>query len=98
MSAQRRHALRQFNMSVADYDEMFEAQDGDCALCGRPETRKNPKTGEVLRLAVDHCHVTGRVRGLLCCNCNTGLGKLGDTPEALEKALAYVRGDDFYDE
>jgi hypothetical protein len=67
----------------ADYGRMFAAQNGACKLCG-----KQPWAGRVL--AVDHCHETGKVRGLLCAGCNTGLGKLGGTTESLMRALQYV--------
>jgi len=69
---------------------MLEAQGGVCKLCSKPETRVNPQTGGVSRLAVDHCHKTGVVRGLLCLDCNTGLGKFGDDPTLLLKAVEYL--------
>jgi hypothetical protein len=53
-----------------------------CECCGRSNRRA---------LALDHCHVTGEFRGWLCDACNMGLGKLGDTVEALERALAYLK-------
>lgn len=62
----REHLLRQYAMTPADYDRLFEEQRGVCAICGRP-----PKNN---LLAVDHDHITGRVRGLLCAPCNRHLG------------------------
>jgi hypothetical protein len=62
----REHLLRQYAMTSADYDRLFEEQRGVCAICGRP-----PKNN---LLAVDHDHITGRVRGLLCAPCNRHLG------------------------
>ena len=78
-----------FGISLVEYRLMHEAQNGVCAICGKPETRQCGK-GKPNGLAVDHDHETGIVRGLLCGNCNMGLGLLGDGPELLRKALAYL--------
>lgn len=63
---------------------MFAEQNGCCAICG------DHQSNQARSMAVDHCHETGRVRGLLCMKCNTGIGKLGDSPELLRKAIAYL--------
>lgn len=72
-----------------EYERIYETQGRVCALC-RNASRK--PTGQRRPLNVDHCHDTGRLRGLLCGPCNTALGRLGDSETALERALAYVRG------
>lgn len=79
-----------YGLSPEQFAEMLAAQNGVCALCDKPQVgvRKNKQT-----LQVDHCHKTGRVRGLLCNECNTALGRLGDCEEGLLRALAYVRGE-----
>ena len=77
-----------YGITVADYDAMLAAQDGGCAICGAKESYT--KNGKSKRLAVDHCHDTGTVRGLLCVNCNRGLGYLEDSTERLQRAIAYV--------
>lgn len=64
--------------------ELETAQGGRCAICGTTPSGR--------RLAIDHDHTTGKVRGLLCGSCNTGLGLLGDTAEGIEAALRYLRG------
>jgi hypothetical protein len=66
---------------------MFEQQGGVCAACGLPENRMNARLKG--RLHVDHDHVTGQVRGLLCANCNAALGLLRDEPQRIEALLAY---------
>lgn len=71
------------DLIAAEYDRLFELQGGVCAVC------KTSPHGK--RLAVDHCHDTGRIRGLLCSNCNLGIGLLGDTAKALSLALDYLR-------
>lgn len=74
-------------ISRYEYDAMLASQGGCCAIC----RRDNPGTSKGLdTFHIDHCHVTGRIRGLLCQGCNTSLGKLGDTPEALLRAYQYV--------
>ncbi|MBK7092444.1 MAG: endonuclease VII domain-containing protein [bacterium] len=77
------NVLKTFGITVEQYYAMHESQNGVCAICGG-----NSSSG---RLRVDHCHSTGKVRGLLCDSCNLGLGKLGDTAKSLEKALLYLR-------
>lgn len=58
------------------------AEPTSCECCGKPDRRA---------LALDHCHETGQFRGWLCSNCNLGIGKIGDSIEALERALAYLK-------
>lgn len=79
----RRHRLRkQFGLSAQDYEQMWDAQDGRCAICRRPENGR--------RLDVDHCHETGEVRGLLCNPCNQALGLLGEDTERIQAVLTYL--------
>lgn len=60
-------------------------------ICSGKETRLQ-ETGEPKRLAIDHCHDTGKVRGLLCMSCNIGLGAFKDVPELLFVAYLYLKG------
>lgn len=78
--------LRPFGITVEQYRDLLSQQDGGCAICRAPLGDLSGR-----RLAVDHCHDTGRVRGLLCGACNLGLGKFGDDPERLERAALYLR-------
>lgn len=73
-----------------DYEEMLRAQDGVCAICRQPETFIHPQTGETAFLAVDHCHSTGRIRGLLCRRCNIAIGHLDHNAERLIAAARYL--------
>lgn len=87
--ADRDYLLKvRFGIDSATYDRLLAAQGGGCALCGST----NPG-GRWTSFHVDHCHDTGRVRGLLCAYCNGALGTLGDSPEALLRAYEYVAGD-----
>lgn len=77
--------MRKYGMTIAEYDSMLDAQNYSCAICGVDED-------DVSRaLSVDHEHTTNRVRGLLCDNCNHGLGMFKDRPDLLEKAALYLR-------
>lgn len=80
--------LRRKGITEAEYQRMLGAQGGLCAICRRPET--STRSGRVKWLAIDHDHATGRVRGLLCHACNTGLGSLRDEA-TVTAALAYLR-------
>ncbi|WP_373559632.1 endonuclease VII domain-containing protein [Streptomyces sp. TLI_55] len=75
------HLKRQYGMTEAERDEMVASQMGLCVIC-----LKAPA------VHVDHCHKTGRVRGVLCFNCNSAIGKLGDDPDAVRRAAAYLEG------
>lgn len=80
----RHFHLRQFGISEDDYDRMLQDQDGRCAICF-----KECSTGR--NLAVDHCHETGQVRGLLCTRCNMGIGYFSDDPNVILQAARYLR-------
>ena len=70
--------------ALEEYQAWFDEQNGKCAVCNTHQD----KLGQTL--AVDHCHETMQVRGLLCFNCNIGIGKLGDTYKDLVKAAKYL--------
>lgn len=82
--AKDNYLIRNYGITSAEYDEMFEAQDGVCAICGQEEQVKTRG------LSVDHCHTTGKVRGLLCSYCNMGLGLFKDDTESLINAVKYL--------
>jgi len=84
----RRRAAK-YKLSLEEFQMMREAQQDRCAICGKEETVLG-STGKVKSLAVDHDHDTGHIRGLLCNNCNRGIGLLGKKPELLRRALAYL--------
>jgi hypothetical protein len=79
---------REFGITLADYDRMHAAQNGCCAICKQPE--RAMRGGKPRALAVDHCHATGVVRGLLCGSCNPMIGYAGDSPEILRAAIGYI--------
>ena len=79
---------RKFGVDLAAYSAMVAAQDNKCAICRKPETAT--RGGKVKALAVDHDHKTGRVRGLLCSECNIGIGKFGDSRDEMISAIRYL--------
>lgn len=80
---------KDFGITIETYDAMKVTQNNLCAICGKPETSTH-NNGKIKELAVDHCHSTGKIRGLLCWVCNTGIGKLLHSPDLLRKAAAYI--------
>ncbi len=79
--------LKKYNMTVNEYNSLKQKQHGMCAICGSSSSKKN----FYHRLHVDHDHKTGKIRGLLCGNCNTALGKFQDNSKLLTKAIEYIR-------
>lgn len=89
------HLLRAFGISLDEYNVILERQDGMCAICGElPDGPRNQRKGGrnvfKARLVVDHDHATGKVRGLLCNNCNAAIGLLKDDQAMVGSALAYL--------
>jgi len=78
--------FKAFGITETRYFEILEAQGGACAICRQPE-----KSIRFKYLAVDHCHKTGKIRGLLCHRCNKSLGSLLDSIESLENAIEYLK-------
>lgn len=80
--AHRKRQLAKYGLTLDTYQRLWDQQGGRCAICGVETPGRS--------LPVDHCHATGRVRGLLCQECNMGLGKLGDTLERMQQVIAYL--------
>ena len=77
---------KQYGISLDQWEDMYANQGGKCAIC------KNPEGAErYANMSVDHCHTTGRVRGLLCNNCNRALGLFRDDPAVLASAVVYLK-------
>ncbi len=90
MIVSRRESTLQklYGIGLEQYEQMYEKQDGCCAICNQhADSFKH-------RLSVDHCHTTGAIRGLLCHNCNTAIGKLNDNIELFSRAISYLRSQD----
>lgn len=86
------HRCRSYGITITQYVELYRKQAGVCAICQKPEVIIDSRRSVVRLLAIDHDHTTGRVRGLLCFNCNTAIGKLGDSRAALLRVVEYLQG------
>lgn len=86
----KRMFARKYGMTVEQYEDLVKSQDGKCAICEQPESSFDGKTGSLKNLCVDHCHNTGKIRGLLCFRCNATLGKLEDNPLLLRAMWDYL--------
>lgn len=77
--------LKQYGIDLSDFNDLMTIQGGACAICGHSDT-STPNTFPL----VDHCHTTGKIRGLLCKPCNQGLGFFRDDKDRLFAAIAYL--------
>jgi len=73
---------KKYNLTSVEYEKLLKGQNYVCAICSGTCSKK---------LAVDHDHITGQIRGLLCNNCNRGIGHLQDSPVILQSALNYLK-------
>lgn len=79
----RKVTLGKWKITEEQYQAMFEAQNDKCAICGAEARMK--------KLCIDHDHKTGLIRGLLCQDCNLGMGQFADDPDIMQKAVQYLR-------
>lgn len=83
---------RLYGITYERYMELLAEQNYVCKMCNEPEVLLNRSRDGIRRLAVDHCHKTGAVRGLLCTACNTGLGCFKEDKQKLLNAIRYIEG------
>lgn len=86
-------ALRKYSITIIQWLQIYDAQGGECAICGKAgrhilDFTSNNRRAEILH--TDHCHGSGKIRGLLCDSCNKGLGFFNDSKVALENAIDYL--------
>ena len=79
---------RAYGLTFEEFDAMLSQQDNCCAVCGTDKPSQN--RGRIKRFHVDHCHTTGKIRGLLCSNCNTALGLVEDNIHTLKSMIEYL--------
>src|SRR5437879_6389950 len=83
ISNRKSHLKRKYGLTLEAFDALLASQGGGCAICGRPDADN-----------VDHDHRTGRVRGLLCFNCNVAIGHIADDEDRLAAAMKCLAKDD----
>jgi len=86
----RRKTMKSYGTDETEFFRLHKQQGGLCLICEQPERSVNGLSGKTKALAVDHCHTSGAVRGLLCSSCNIGLGLFQDSPELLLNAAQYL--------
>ena len=84
----RRYVVKTYGITLEELDTLYEEQEHSCKLCG---VHVSELEGKKTKLCVDHCHTTGKVRGLLCAKCNSVLGLANDSPAILQKAIDYLK-------
>lgn len=84
-----KQSTSRYGITVDDYKDLQEKCNNKCQICGQEETKKH-KNGKVHNLSIDHCHVTSKIRGLLCSQCNRGLGHFKDSTDLLLNAVSYL--------
>jgi hypothetical protein len=78
--------VKKYGLTIEEYVKLHDAQDGRCAICNTKEKDLNK------RMHIDHNHMTGAVRGLLCHHCNTGIGLFKENIDVMKKAMEYLNG------
>lgn len=83
--AKKKQHLKKYGLTPECLSKMLDACEHKCEICGHSEKRHK------MFPMIDHCHTSGKVRGILCSNCNMGIGKFKDNPELLQAAIAYLK-------
>jgi len=86
-----KHLKKMFGITGDEYQEKLNSQSGVCAVCGKEEVVHAKNGKDMKRLAVDHDHNTGEIRGLLCSNCNAAIGYFKDEISIIERAVMYLK-------
>lgn len=80
-----RYLKKKYNLTLEERSKLLKSQNNCCAICGYNKLENENKFP-----VIDHCHNTGKIRGILCANCNIGLGMFKDEIDLLEKAISYL--------
>jgi len=86
----KKYSITKFGIAQKKFEQMLTAQGEGCVICGRKFGHKKGRSGLPTRLVIDHEHKTGKIRGLLCSRCNSGIGIFEEKIELLEAAIKYL--------
>jgi hypothetical protein len=86
----KNRGLKKYGITLAQYNQLLKEQNGVCAICKQPETIYDIRTNKLRALAVDHNHITGKTRGLLCSHCNHGVGHFKEDIGILYNTIDYL--------
>lgn len=89
-TAENARLLKLYGITLDQYNSMLEQQEHKCEICKSPETAVS-RNGYTLRLAIDHNHLTGAIRSLLCFRCNRGIGYFEENPKLIKEILKYLK-------
>lgn len=81
---------KNYDITPEEYNRMLKSQNGVCAICGEPEIQIDKRSNVKRRLAIDHDHKTGEIRGLLCIRCNVFVGRIDNNPTVLQSVIHYL--------
>jgi len=87
----KQNLKRKYGLSIECFKKITEAQNDSCSICKKKESAINHITKNIRALSVDHCHISGKVRGLLCSKCNFGIGYFDDSIGNLHEAIKYLQ-------
>lgn len=88
----RKHILKSYGMTEEEFDTLLSSQNSQCKIC-KTDLIPTGTREELVKIAcVDHCHNTGKVRGILCRKCNSGIGYFKDNPDLVGQAVSYLSG------
>lgn len=87
----KKATVKKYGLNVSQYNEMIKIQNNLCKICNKSETIIDIRNNTIKDLTIDHCHKTGKIRGLLCSKCNKGLGLFYEDPILFEIALNYLK-------
>lgn len=85
-----RNFKRKYGITIEEYNKLLEKQNYVCEICKNKETSVDGKNGSKRKLAVDHCHNSNKIRGLLCWRCNSMIGRLNEDVTLLKKMIVYL--------
>lgn len=86
----QKHLKKKFNIEISEYEALISSQNNLCAICKNPETTSS-RGKKINYLAVDHCHKTGTIRGLLCFKCNTAIAIMEKDKEIFDRIREYLK-------